>query len=80
MENKFMNAKFENIVNKNRKKLEEVLPLETPYSLCIDICNCCNFKCKFCAIQYSKKKFNFIKKMMSYDFFQKIIDDLTYFF
>lgn len=74
-----MNAKIENIVNRNRNNLYEVLPLDMPYSLFIDVCNLCNFKCRFCAIQYSKKKLNFNKQIMSFDLFKKVIDDLSVF-
>ena len=41
-----MKAEKKYIVNKNRTKLEEVLPLTTPYSMFVDVCNACNFKCK----------------------------------
>lgn len=74
-----MKAKIENIVNKNRHELHTVLPLETPYSLFIDVCNACNFKCKFCAIQYSSRELSFKKKCMELDHFIKIIDDLKRF-
>ena len=46
-----MSAERKNIVNRDRVDLHAVLPLETPFSLFIDVCNACNFKCKFCAIQ-----------------------------
>lgn len=74
-----MKAKFSNIVNKNRHELYEVLPLETPYSLFVDVCNACNFKCKFCAIQYANRELPFKKMSMDYDLFCKIIDDLKKF-
>lgn len=74
-----MSAKYANIVNRERAKLENVLPLETPFSLFVDICNACNFKCKFCAIQYSKENLSFKKRTMDYNLFEKIIDDLSMF-
>ena len=74
-----MKAKVSNIVNTNRHELYTVLPLKTPYSLFVDVCNACNFKCKFCAIQYANKKLPFRKMCMDYDLFRKVIDDLRKF-
>ena len=74
-----MKAKVSNIVNTNRHELYTVLPLKTPYSLYVDVCNACNFKCKFCAIQYANKKLPFRKMCMDYDLFRKVIDDLRKF-
>lgn len=71
-----MKAKRENIVSKERNRLEEVLPLEFPYSLAIDPCNLCNFKCKFCAMQSSEEKNLYKKQFMELNLFEKIIDDL----
>ena len=51
-----MTAEYKNIVCTNRNKLEEVIPLDTPYSLAIDPSNVCNFKCEFCAIQSKEFK------------------------
>lgn len=74
-----MKARISNIVNKERHELYTVLPLETPYSLFVDVCNACNFKCRFCAIQYAKRELPFRKMCMNYDLFCKIIDDLKRF-
>lgn len=71
-----MKAKQENIVNNNRHNLVDVIPLRTPYSMFIDVCNACNFKCKFCAIQYSKRRLTFPKISMKYDNYVKVIDDV----
>ena len=32
----------------NRTKLEEVIPLDTPFVVFVDPSDACNFKCKFC--------------------------------
>ncbi len=74
-----MKAKISNIVNNERHELYTVLPLETPYSLFVDVCNACNFKCKFCAIQYANRELPFRKGCMDYDLFCKIINDLKQF-
>lgn len=73
-----MRAERNNIVNTNRVALQTVLPLETPFSLFIDVCNACNFKCKFCAIQ-TEQITSFKKQCMSWELYKKIIDDLTEF-
>lgn len=33
----------------NRSSLIDAVPLDMPYSLFFDVCNACNFHCKFCA-------------------------------
>lgn len=68
-----------NIVAQKRETLQDVIPLRTPYSLSIDPCNLCNFKCKFCAMQTVKEKQNYTKQMMSYKLFTKIINDIAEF-
>lgn len=70
-----MSAERKNWMNEKRNKLEEVLPLKTPYVLFIDPCNLCNFRCGFCAMQTSVEELNFKKQLMSMDLFKKIIDD-----
>lgn len=72
------NNKIGTIINKNRHKLQDVLPLKTPYTIFIDLSNFCNFKCEFCATQ-SKLSNKIEKKIMSYELFKKIIDDLKMF-
>ena len=64
-----------------KTKLETVVPLATPYSVHIDICSLCNFKCHFCfqadekAIHHSGLQRGF----MDLDLFKKIVDDLAQF-
>lgn len=74
-----MTAINKNLVCQERHRLEEVIPLDGPYTLAIDPSNLCNFKCNFCAIQYKDEKLNFKKQFMSLELFQKIIDDLKAF-
>ena len=74
-----MKAKKENIINAERNRLEEVLPLKFPYSLMLDPCNLCNFKCKFCALQNSNEEHSFRKQFMEWELFKKIIDDISEF-
>lgn len=74
-----MNAKKQNLVNKNRHRLEEVLPLRTPYSLVIDPCNLCNFRCRFCAMQTADADLSYKKQLMPMDLYKKIVDDIAAF-
>lgn len=73
-----MKAKRENVVSKDRVDLGKVIPLDMPFSLFIDVCNACNFKCKFCAIQTTKID-TFKKQSMTWELYQKIVDDITEF-
>ncbi|MCM1251869.1 MAG: SPASM domain-containing protein [Clostridium sp.] len=74
-----MNAKNKNIISQKRNKLEEVIPLSTPYSLVLDPSNVCNFKCKFCAVQSRNEASYFQRQFMQLNIFYKIIDDLSCF-
>lgn len=74
-----MGAKRKSPVNPNRHKLQDVLPLDTPYSMSIDPCNLCNFKCRFCAMQTSTEPVSFKKQLMDLSLFKKIIDDISEF-
>lgn len=67
------------INNDKRHDLRDVVPLEKPYSLMIDICDVCNMKCKFCfhsdaeAIKTSGVQFG----VMSEELFKSIIDSIA---
>ena len=69
------------IFNTPKSKLEEHLPLDTPYSVHIDICSICNFKCNFCfqSNPDAMKKKNYKYGSMSFELFKKITDDLMHF-
>lgn len=75
-----MKAINKNLICENRNKLEEVIPLSTPFSLFIDVCNLCNFRCNFCAMQSNgQEQHSFKKQMMEKELFQKIVNDLSEF-
>lgn len=59
-----------------RTKLEEVIPLETPLHIFLDPSAACNFSCKFC---FNKDKSKTSHKIMEYELFEKIVDDLKQF-
>lgn len=71
-----MKAEHTNLVNKNRIKLQDVIPLKAPLTLFIDPCNGCNFSCNFCAIQTSDRNLKFKKQLMDFELFKSIIDNL----
>lgn len=62
-------------------KLDTAIPLATPFSVHIDICSLCNFKCKFCfqsdggAIKDKGLK----RGLMDFGLYKKIVDDLIEF-
>ena len=62
-----------------RHKLIELLPLNAPLSMIIDPCNICNFKCIFCPTGHPEliQKVDRQKGKMSFDLFQKIINDAS---
>lgn len=74
-----MKAINDNIVAQNRTHLENVIPLETPFTVAIDPSNLCNFRCDFCAIQSLNLPLPFRKQLMSLELFKKIVDDFTEF-
>lgn len=61
-----------------RTKLENVIPLKTPFTVFIDPSSACNFSCEFC---FNRDKDNIKRKqgIMKFDLYKKIIDDLTQF-
>ena len=72
-----MSAIKGNIVNNERVDLGKVLPLQSPFAVCIDPSNVCNFKCSFCAIQTDPRPVKFKKMFMTFDLFKKIVDDIS---
>jgi len=66
------------IYSSNKIKLEDAAPLSTPFSVHIDVCSYCNFKCSFCfqADILGKKEKEFPHGMMSKELFKKTVDEL----
>jgi MoaA/NifB/PqqE/SkfB family radical SAM enzyme len=69
------------VFNSEKTALENVVPLDTPYSVHIDICSICNFKCNFCfhSNPEAMRKKGYKYGLMSFDLFKKITDDLKLF-
>jgi MoaA/NifB/PqqE/SkfB family radical SAM enzyme len=65
----------------NRTKLEEVIPLSTPFVLFLDPSDICNFRCKFCPTGDTQlmKSVNRPSGMIDYELYKKIINDLDAF-
>jgi len=65
----------------NRTKLEEAIPIQTPFVVHVDTNNVCNFRCKFCTTGDHEllAKYERPKGFMTFELFKKIIDDLTQF-
>lgn len=69
------------IYSAKKGALEDQIPLATPFSVHIDVCSVCNYKCSFCFQADAKaiKNVNLKRGMMELSLFKKIIDDLKYF-
>ncbi|MDM8554383.1 radical SAM protein [Desulfococcaceae bacterium HSG7] len=69
------------VYSSKKTRLETVIPLETPYSVHIDVCSVCNFKCNFCfqADSDAIKKKGLSRGFMDLRLFKKVVDDLIHF-
>ncbi|MCM1251870.1 MAG: radical SAM protein [Clostridium sp.] len=63
----------------NRTKLEEAIPINTPFVCHVEVTNVCNFRCEFCASVDNPAIKNVKKGFMEYSLFCKIVDDLCEF-
>lgn len=64
------------LIRKDRKPLQELLPLKQPLRVNIDPCDICNFKCDFC---FQCKKPEFKGSVMTVELFEKTIAQLKEF-
>jgi len=63
-----------------RVPLQDVIPLETPFSIEFDICRLCNLACKFCFHATGEmNKTNFDSPIMDMGLFYKLVDDIKQF-
>jgi MoaA/NifB/PqqE/SkfB family radical SAM enzyme len=77
-----MKAKIKPRINlEGRTKLENVIPLSTPFVLFVDPSSTCNFRCSFCPTGDRSliKETRRWQGKMPFDLFTKIIDDLNEF-
>ena len=63
-------------IRKDRKPLQDLLPLKQPLRVNIDPADVCNFKCDFC---FQCKSKSFKGKIMSVDLFEKVLLQLKEF-
>ena len=61
----------------NRTSLKDVIPLDTPYNIGIEVSSLCNARCVYCA--HSKKDHGVYEGNMSMDLFYKVIDEIKRF-
>ena len=61
--------------NEARENLSEVVPLEAPFVIYVEISSLCNLECRFCPQHISPK--DIVKKNMSIETFKKMIDDIN---
>lgn len=64
---------------RNRTPLETVVPLPAPYSIYIDPCGACNFRCSFCPCENSDYRNADRFKIMPLELFKKMVDDMVTF-
>lgn len=64
-----------------RTRLEEVIPLATPFTVFVDPSSACNFKCRFCPTGNPAllKRSGRYQGLLDFDLYRKIIDDLRRF-
>ena len=66
----------------NRTRLEDVIPLRTPFVIFVDPADTCNFKCKFCPTVDKELMKNISGRnfgIMDFELYKKIIDDICEF-
>lgn len=60
-----------------RHNLVDVVPLPSPYTLYIDPCGVCNFKCNFCVNNNSDYLQKERHTMMEFELFEKVVSDIV---
>lgn len=63
-----------------RKALSDCLPLDLPFSLHVFPSYYCNFKCQYCLQSLTDEKLEkmgFIKQLMDFEVYKKVIDELV---
>lgn len=70
-------AEFKQWRNENRTPLKDVIPLDTPYNIGVDVSTYCNARCIYCA--HSKKNHGVYEGNMSMELFQKVLEEVKQF-
>lgn len=66
-------AEYRQWRNENRSYLKDVIPLDTPYNLKVEVSSLCNARCIYCA--HANKNHGVYEGNMSWDLFERIIDN-----
>lgn len=66
-------------VKHKRSRLEDVVPRSAPFSIFLDPCGACNFRCNFCPCNISGFQAVERHKMLEWELFEKIAEDLKAF-
>lgn len=77
-----MSANIKSRVSDNREKLEQVIPLNTPFLINIEPSDKCNFRCKFCPtsdLKLMRATDGRNYGNMNFDLYKKVIDDIKEF-
>ena len=61
----------------NRTMLKDVVPLDTPYNIGIEVSSLCNIRCVYCA--HSTKNHGLYEGNMTWELFERIIRDIKEF-
>ena len=61
--------------NENRTMLKDVIPLDSPYNICVETSTLCNLDCKYCG----HSKHIWPEENMSMDLFKRAVDDAKVF-
>lgn len=78
MENQIVNYKYKH----KKVNIADAIPLDTPFTIAIEPTNTCNFKCAFCFHSLSREELyqkGFNTKVMEFDNYRLIIDEITQF-
>lgn len=62
-----------------KRKMRDVVPLDTPYTVLISPTDYCNLNCNFCSYHGLANKLTQKKSVMPLEFYKKIIDQLSEF-
>ena len=66
-------AEYRQWRNENRTYLKDVIPLDTPYNLKVEVSSLCNARCVYCA--HASRDHGVYEGNMSWELFEKIIAD-----
>ncbi len=64
------------ILAQKRTCLQDVLPLDTPFTLLVEVSRLCNFKCRFCPQSEKDKFLLFEKNLLSLEDFRMILSQM----